>query len=111
MILPFAAGGPLDGIGRILAARLSDVLGQQMVVENVTGAGGTNRLQPRGKGGVRWLPVSTRPRRHAGLQPDVEFMEYSAVGSLRHDPRVLDHLGPLFGFVSDDPPKFGRRAR
>jgi len=39
MILPFAAGGPLDGIGRILAARLSDVLGQQVVIENVTGAG------------------------------------------------------------------------
>src|SRR5262245_54051686 len=41
MILPFAAGGPLDGIGRVLAARLSEILGQQVVAENVTGAGGT----------------------------------------------------------------------
>src|SRR3569832_1023732 len=40
MVIPFAAGGPLDAIGRILAPRLSEVLGQQVVVENITGAGG-----------------------------------------------------------------------
>src|SRR2546421_1403728 len=40
MVIPFAAGGPLDAIGRILAPRLGEVLGQQVVVENVTGAGG-----------------------------------------------------------------------
>ena len=40
MIVPYAAGGPVDTIARILAARLSEVLGQQVVVENVGGAGG-----------------------------------------------------------------------
>jgi tripartite-type tricarboxylate transporter receptor subunit TctC len=40
MVIPFAAGGPQDGIGRIVAQRMSEVLGQQVVVENVTGAGG-----------------------------------------------------------------------
>ena len=40
MVIPFAAGGPLDAIGRILAPRLSEILGQQVVVENITGAGG-----------------------------------------------------------------------
>jgi tripartite-type tricarboxylate transporter receptor subunit TctC len=40
MIVPFAAGGPTDVVGRIVAERLSDVLGQQVVVENVGGAGG-----------------------------------------------------------------------
>jgi tripartite-type tricarboxylate transporter receptor subunit TctC len=40
MIVPFAAGGPVDTLGRILAARLSEILGQQVVVENVGGAGG-----------------------------------------------------------------------
>jgi tripartite-type tricarboxylate transporter receptor subunit TctC len=40
MIVPYAAGGPVDTVGRILAQRLSEVLGQQIIVENVGGAGG-----------------------------------------------------------------------
>jgi tripartite-type tricarboxylate transporter receptor subunit TctC len=40
MIVPFAAGGPVDTVGRIMAARLSEILGQQVVVENYGGAGG-----------------------------------------------------------------------
>lgn len=39
MIVPFAAGGPADVVGRILAAGLSANLGQQVVVENKSGAG------------------------------------------------------------------------
>lgn len=41
MIVPFAAGSASDTVGRILAARLGDILGQQVVVENMGGAGGT----------------------------------------------------------------------
>ena len=40
MIIPFAAGGPTDVLGRVMAQRMSEVLGQQVVVENVGGAGG-----------------------------------------------------------------------
>ena len=40
MIIPFAAGGPTDVLGRIMAERMSQILGQQVVVENVGGAGG-----------------------------------------------------------------------
>jgi tripartite-type tricarboxylate transporter receptor subunit TctC len=35
-----AAGGPNDVVARILAPRMSEVLGQQVIVENVVGAGG-----------------------------------------------------------------------
>jgi tripartite-type tricarboxylate transporter receptor subunit TctC len=40
MVIPFAAGGPQDTIGRVVAQRMSEVLHQQVVVENVGGAGG-----------------------------------------------------------------------
>jgi tripartite-type tricarboxylate transporter receptor subunit TctC len=40
MVVPFAAGGPTDVLGRVVAARMSDILGQQVIVENATGAGG-----------------------------------------------------------------------
>jgi tripartite-type tricarboxylate transporter receptor subunit TctC len=40
MVVPFAAGGPADTVGRILAPALSDHLGQQVVIENVGGSGG-----------------------------------------------------------------------
>ena len=40
LVIPFAAGGPVDTIGRILGQYLGDALGHQMVIENVGGAGG-----------------------------------------------------------------------
>ena len=40
MVVPFAAGGGADALGRVLAPRLSEVLGQQVIIENVGGAGG-----------------------------------------------------------------------
>jgi len=40
MIVPFAAGGPTDIVGRIMGAKMSEILGQQIVVEDRTGAGG-----------------------------------------------------------------------
>ncbi len=40
-IVPFAAGGPIDALGRLLAERMGGILGQKIVVENVAGAGGS----------------------------------------------------------------------
>src|SRR3712207_2795715 len=44
MIVPFAAGGPTDVIARIVGDHMSRTLGQQVVVENVAGAGGTTGI-------------------------------------------------------------------
>jgi len=41
MIVPFAAGGPTDVVARIVAEPMGRALGQQIVIENVAGAGGT----------------------------------------------------------------------
>ena len=40
MVIPFAAGGPTDVLGRVVGAKMGETLGQQVVIENVTGAGG-----------------------------------------------------------------------
>jgi tripartite-type tricarboxylate transporter receptor subunit TctC len=41
VVVPFAAGGPTDALARVLCQKMSETLGQQMVVENIGGAGGT----------------------------------------------------------------------
>jgi tripartite-type tricarboxylate transporter receptor subunit TctC len=40
MVVPFASGGPMDAVARILQSALSDALQQQVIVENIGGAGG-----------------------------------------------------------------------
>jgi tripartite-type tricarboxylate transporter receptor subunit TctC len=44
MVVPFAAGGPTDVVARIVGDHMSRTLGQQIVIENVTGAGGTTGI-------------------------------------------------------------------
>jgi len=41
MVVPFAAGGPTDTVARLIGGPMSKTLGQQVIVENVGGAGGT----------------------------------------------------------------------
>lgn len=41
LVIPFSAGGPTDTVGRLIAESMSKTLGQTIVIENVTGAGGT----------------------------------------------------------------------
>src|SRR4029453_856110 len=40
IVVPFAAGGVFDTMARIIGARMGELLGQSVIVENVTGAGG-----------------------------------------------------------------------
>ena len=58
MVVPAAAGGGLDVLGRILAQRLSEGLGQQVIVENVGGAGGmtgTSRVAKAAPDGYQFV--------------------------------------------------------
>jgi tripartite-type tricarboxylate transporter receptor subunit TctC len=41
IVVPFSAGGPSDAMARILAERMQRSLGQSILIENVTGAGGS----------------------------------------------------------------------
>src|SRR5262245_54082346 len=58
MVVPYAAGGTIDPIARVLAVGLSQALGQQVIVENVGGAGGTvgtNRVAKAAPDGYQFV--------------------------------------------------------
>jgi tripartite-type tricarboxylate transporter receptor subunit TctC len=62
MIVPYAAGGPVDTIGRIVGVRLSELLGQQVIIENVGGAGGmsgSSRVAKAAPDGYTFLLAGT----------------------------------------------------
>src|SRR5947209_11600614 len=61
LVVPFTPGGGIDGIGRILGARLSEVWGQQVVIENKPGAGGNIASEFVARSALTATP-STSPR-------------------------------------------------
>ena len=85
MVVPFAAGGPQDTIGRVIAQRMSELLGQQVVVENVGGAGGM-----------------TGSKRVAEAKPDGYTMVLGSVGT--HAQNQTLYKKPLYNVVTDFTP-------
>ena len=85
MVIPFAAGGPQDTIGRVFAQRMSEILGQQVVVENVGGAGGM-----------------TGGKRVADAAPDGYTIILASVGT--HAQNQTLYKKPLYDFAKDFAP-------
>jgi tripartite-type tricarboxylate transporter receptor subunit TctC len=85
MIIPFAAGGPTDLLGRVIAQRMGEILGQNVIVENVGGAGGT-----------------TGSRRVAEARPDGYTFEIGTVGT--HAQSQTLYARPLYNAVTDFTP-------
>ncbi len=92
VIVPFAPGGATDVVGRIIAEYLSRTLGQQFVIENVPGAGGTTgttrtmRASPDGytiqvgQMGTHAVAVALYP--HLAYRPDVDFEPIGMIAGL-----------------------------
>src|SRR5712671_8132025 len=80
MVVPFAAGGTFDVMGRILSVRMSEILGQPVTVENTTGAGGiigVNRVINSAPDGYTLLLGSTGT--HAYNQTIYKKRRYDAI--------------------------------
>src|SRR5262245_922240 len=96
MIVPVAAGGTTDVAARIIAEYISRLLGQQFIVENVTGAGGTAgstraaRARPdgytllMGHTGTHAFSVAFYPR--LAYKPDVDF---DPIGEVLENPVLI----------------------
>jgi tripartite-type tricarboxylate transporter receptor subunit TctC len=89
LVVPFAPGSASDVVGRVFAARLSEVLGQQVVVENVGGAGGTigvtrvSKATPDGyqfvMGGIDTFAMSKALYKKLPYDPVADFMPVALV--------------------------------
>jgi tripartite-type tricarboxylate transporter receptor subunit TctC len=85
MVIPFAAGGPTDVLGRVVGDRMGQLLGQQLVIENVGGAGGMTGVQ-----------------RGAQAAPDGYTMVLGTVGT--HAQNQTLYKRPLYNAAADFTP-------
>lgn len=95
LIVPFAAGGPSDVIARLLADHIGRTLGQQVVVENVAGAGGTagaKRLTSADPDGhtllIHHLALAAAPSLYTNLGYDTNTA-FAPVGLVNAGPMVV----------------------
>ncbi len=95
LIVPFAAGGPTDVIARVVAQKLSEAWGQQIVVENVPGAGGNTGVAMVAKAapdGYTMLVVSTgfivNPSMYAKVPYD-PIKDFAPVTLVAASPNVI----------------------
>src|SRR5689334_1440493 len=95
LVVPFAAGGNIDVTGRLMAARLSQVLGQQMVVENRVGGGGIvamESVQRSAPDGYTLLWASTNVIAIVPATNKVKYdpvKDFAPISELGSSPQVL----------------------
>ena len=95
-IMPYPVGGTIDMTGRVLAQQLSETIGQQIVVDNRTGAGGTLGMEVAAKavpdgytivmGGTGTLAISPSLDRRLGY--DI-YRDFTPITLLATTPYVL----------------------
>ena len=92
LVVPFPAGGGNDALARLVAERMSKTLGQQVVVENRGGAGGTIATRAIAKGAADGyailltytgtLAINPSLYPNAGYDPRKDFAPIGAIGTL-----------------------------
>jgi tripartite-type tricarboxylate transporter receptor subunit TctC len=120
MIVPFAAGGPTDVIGRLVAERLSEVFGQQVYVENMPGAGGNLGVETAKRAdpdGYTIVTVSTgfiiNPSMYSKIGYD-SLKDFAPISLVAASPNVVavhpsvpaKDLKELIALIKADPGKY-----
>ena len=100
LIVPFAAGGPTDVIARVVAQKLSEAWGQQVVTENIPGAGGNTGVAMAARAaadGYTMLVVSTgfmvNPSMYSKIPYD-PVKDFSPVTLVAASPNVISSIPP-----------------
>lgn len=120
MIVPFAAGGPTDVIARVVAMKLTEGLGQQVVVDNRAGAGGNIGMglaASASPDGYTMIVVSSSFVVNPGLYKSIPYDPYKSfapVSNMAASPNVFTihptipakSMKELLTLVSADPKKF-----
>jgi tripartite-type tricarboxylate transporter receptor subunit TctC len=95
MVVPFAAGGPTDTVARLIGVPMSKTLKQQVIVENVAGAGGTiaatrvAKAQPDGYSIlIHHIGMSTAPALYRKL-PYNPLTDFETIGLINEVPMTL----------------------
>src|SRR6266850_3396743 len=95
MIVPYAAGGPTDTVARLIAVPMSKTLTQQVIIENVLGAGGTiaaNRVAKAAPDGysilIHHIGMSTAPALYRKL-PFNPITDFEPIGLINEVPMTL----------------------
>jgi hypothetical protein len=98
LVVPWSAGGSTDALGRTLATRLSETIGQQVIVENKPGAGGTLGVDQVAKSAPDGYTLTIIELPHASAQALLSKVPYD----LNTDLVAVAHLGsaPMILFAS-----------
>ena len=95
MAVPFAAGGPTDTVARLITVPMSKTLKQQLIVENVLGAGGTiapNRVAKAAPDGytilIHHIGMATAPALYRKL-PFNPITDFEPIGLINEVPMTL----------------------
>lgn len=95
VVVPFAAGGPSDSVARLMADHMSRTLGQQLVIENVAGAGGTagtERVARSAPDGytvlLHHIGIAAAPALYSNLRYDTKT-SFETIGLINRGPMVV----------------------
>ncbi len=104
LIVPAASGGPTDTVARLIAESMGRTLGQNVLVENVGGAGGTLGMARVSKSAADGYTVAVWHIAHATAPALYDSLKYDVVEDFDHLGRITDVPMTLVS-KADLPPK------